>query len=98
MTTVGLKVLKNKLSQYIRLAANGETVLVTDRGKVVAEINPAQPVQDRYIDHPVLALGVREGWVTPAENPGGTPPPARPVPGITFEQLMADLARDRADR
>ena len=31
MLTVGLKVLKNKLSEYVRLAAAGETVLVTDR-------------------------------------------------------------------
>jgi prevent-host-death family protein len=38
MQTVGIKALKNKLSEYIRVAAEGETVLVTDRGKVVAEI------------------------------------------------------------
>ena len=38
MRTVGLKILKNKLSEYIRLVATGETVLVTDRDKVVAEL------------------------------------------------------------
>lgn len=31
MRSVGLKILKNKLSEYVRLAASGETVLVTDR-------------------------------------------------------------------
>ena len=31
MRSIGLKVLKNKLSEYVRLAASGETVLVTDR-------------------------------------------------------------------
>jgi len=31
MRAVDLKVLKNKLSEYVRLAAGGETVLVTDR-------------------------------------------------------------------
>ena len=40
MRSVGLKVLKNKLSEYVRLAASGETVLVTDRDRVVAEIVP----------------------------------------------------------
>jgi len=40
MRSVGLKVLKNKLSEYVRLAAGGETVLVTDRDRVVAEIVP----------------------------------------------------------
>jgi antitoxin (DNA-binding transcriptional repressor) of toxin-antitoxin stability system len=36
MRTVGIKVLKNKLSEYVRLAAAGETVQVTDRDRVVA--------------------------------------------------------------
>lgn len=40
MRSVGLKVLKNKLSEYVRIAAGGETVLVTDRDRVVAEIVP----------------------------------------------------------
>jgi antitoxin (DNA-binding transcriptional repressor) of toxin-antitoxin stability system len=40
MRSVGLKLLKNKLSEYVRLAAGGETVLVTDRDRVVAEIGP----------------------------------------------------------
>ena len=40
MRTVGLRILKNKLSEYIRLVATGETVLVTDRDKVVAELRP----------------------------------------------------------
>ena len=43
MRSVGLKILKNKLSEYIRLASAGETVLVTDRDRVVAEIVPPQP-------------------------------------------------------
>ena len=45
MRAVGLKVLKNKLSEYVRLAAAGETVLVTDRDRVVAELGP--PVEGR---------------------------------------------------
>jgi antitoxin (DNA-binding transcriptional repressor) of toxin-antitoxin stability system len=40
MRAVGLKVLKNKLSEYVRLARGGETILVTDRDQVVAELVP----------------------------------------------------------
>ena len=40
MRTVDLRVLNSKLREYIRLAASGETVLVTDRGRAVAEIVP----------------------------------------------------------
>ena len=50
MRAVGLKVLKNKLSEYVRLAAGGEVVLVTDRDRVVAELGP--PGAERS---PVLA-------------------------------------------
>jgi prevent-host-death family protein len=98
MTKVGLKTLKNKLSEYVRRAAAGETVVVTDRGRPIAEISPPRPVPDRYKDHPVLAHGIREGWITPAENPAEPLPPGKPVPGLTFEKLMEDLARDREDR
>jgi len=31
MRTVGLKTLKNKLSEYVRLVAAGEMIVVTDR-------------------------------------------------------------------
>ena len=98
MRMIGLKLLKNKLSEYVRLAASGETIVVTDRGHPVAELVAPRQASDRYKDHPVLARGVREGWITPARNPGGEPPAPKPVPAITFERLMADLARDRADR
>jgi antitoxin (DNA-binding transcriptional repressor) of toxin-antitoxin stability system len=43
MRSVGLKTLNNKLREYVRLTAGGETVLVTDRDRVVAEIGPPQP-------------------------------------------------------
>lgn len=42
MHKVGLKTLKNKLSEYVRLAAAGETVVITDRGRAVAEIVSSQ--------------------------------------------------------
>jgi prevent-host-death family protein len=98
MQKVGLKILKNKLSEYVRIAAAGETVLITDRDRVVAELVPPRLVPDRYKDHPVLARGIREGWITPAPNPDGPLPTPKPVSGLTFERLMADLARDREDR
>ena len=43
MRAVGIKVLKDKLSEYVRLAAAGESVLVTDRDRVVAQLGPPPP-------------------------------------------------------
>ena len=40
MRSVGTKVLNSRLSEYVRLAASGETTLVTDRDRVVAELEP----------------------------------------------------------
>ena len=38
MKVVGIKQLKVRLSEYVRLAKAGETVLVTERDEVVAEL------------------------------------------------------------
>ena len=94
MRTVGLKTLKNKLSEYVRLAAAGETVVVTDRGRTVAEIVPPR----KQTGESFVERGVREGWLTPAKRPFAPLPPRKPIPGYTLEQLLADLDRDREDR
>jgi len=97
MRSVGLKVLKNKLSEYIRLAASGESVLVTDRNRVVAEIVPPQPGHRLDLTkEDILTRGIREGWIKPATIPPGKPPPRKPV--MSFEELMRDLDESRADR
>jgi prevent-host-death family protein len=94
MRSVGIKVLKNKLSEYVRLAANGETVLVTDRARVVAELVP--PRAEVNDVNPRWAEAVRQGYITPAKNPGGPIPKGIGI--MTLAELMEDLDRDRADR
>jgi prevent-host-death family protein len=93
MRTVGLKTLKNKLSEYVRLVAAGETIVVTDRKRVVAEIVPPRTGLT-----PFAKQGMREGWLRPARICDGTPPPRKPLKGLSLEELMADLHRDREDR
>ncbi|HWD60358.1 MAG TPA: type II toxin-antitoxin system prevent-host-death family antitoxin [Stellaceae bacterium] len=96
MRTVGLKVLKNKLSEYVRIAAAGETVVVTDRNRVVAELVPPHPKRP-LSDDAFVAQGVREGWLTPAKAPHGPLPPRR-APLVKFEDLMREIEEDREDR
>ncbi|MGH7334351.1 MAG: type II toxin-antitoxin system Phd/YefM family antitoxin [Candidatus Rokuibacteriota bacterium] len=95
MRAVGLKVLKNKLSEYVRLAAGGETVLVTDRDRVVAELVPPREGRSALIADALLAEAVRKGWMTPAVLPPGGVPPRKPV--MSFEQLMREIDLDRTD-
>jgi antitoxin (DNA-binding transcriptional repressor) of toxin-antitoxin stability system len=96
MRSVGLKVLKNRLSEFVRLAAAGETVLVTDRTRVVAELVPPQPGRDALSDDELVAQGVREGWLTPARAVGPPLPSRRPV--TSWRELEQELRQDREDR
>jgi antitoxin (DNA-binding transcriptional repressor) of toxin-antitoxin stability system len=91
-----LKTLKNKLSEYVRLVANGETVLVTDRDRVVAELGPPRATRSPIAADALLADAVRHGWITPAPLRPPGPPPRAPV--LAFSELLDQLATDRADR
>lgn len=96
MRTVGIKALKNDLSQYIRAVTAGETVLVTDRNRVVAELVP--PAAGRTVTpaDAMLADAVRQGWVTPPPLAASGIPPRRPV--ASFADVMDELADDRGSR
>ena len=96
MRAVGLKILKNRLSEYVRLAESGETVLITDRERVVAEIGPPREGRAETFRDAVLADAVRNGWLVPAMGAVDELVPRRPV--ATFERLLAELEADRADR
>jgi antitoxin (DNA-binding transcriptional repressor) of toxin-antitoxin stability system len=96
MRAVGLKTLKNQLSEYVRLAAAGETVLVTDRDQVVAQLGPPEAVRSRAVGDALLADAVRQGLVTPAALPPGLPPERRPV--ARRDDILRELAADREER
>jgi antitoxin (DNA-binding transcriptional repressor) of toxin-antitoxin stability system len=96
MRSVGLKTLKNKLSEYVRLAAGGETVLVTDRDRVVAEIGPPGPTRSPLLSDALLLDALRQGWITPPVSVGREPPARKPI--MRIDELLSHLQRDRADR
>jgi antitoxin (DNA-binding transcriptional repressor) of toxin-antitoxin stability system len=96
MRVVGIKVLKNRLSEYLKLVGEGETVLITDRDRVVAELR-APDGRGPQVADAVLAGLVREGLMTPAAAPGG----AAPVAGkadMTLEQILRALDDQRLTR
>lgn len=95
MRAVGIKVLKNKLSQYVRVAAGGETVLVTDRDRVVAELGPPRPGRAERLVDAQLAEAVRSGWMAPRQR-SGAPPPRKPV--APLDEILTGLEGDRAER
>lgn len=97
MRAVGIKELKDRVSEYVRLAAGGERVLVTDRDRVVAELGPPVAGRPEWADDARLADLVRRGQLTPPILVPDSPPPAAPRVQPLAE-ILAGLARDRADR
>lgn len=86
-----------QLSEYVRAAAAGETVLVTDCGAVVAElVSPrvradASPIEQRLGDL------MRQGLLAPAKvAPHARLPRRKPVAKIT--DLLRELDLSRAER
>lgn len=96
MRSVGIKVLKNRLSEYVRIAEGGETVLVTDRDRVVAELGPPRAERSPLVADAVLAEAVRSGWITPPATGPDQAPPRRPVAPLA--RLLRELADDRDAR
>ena len=65
MQTVGLRELKNRLSQYIRRVRDGQLVIVTDRGQVVAELRPPGQIPAGTKIDPAVARLVNRGLLVP---------------------------------
>jgi len=96
MRSVGVKVLKNRLSEYIRIAAQGETVYVTNRDRVVIELRPPAEGPGWPIADAALARMIRDGIVTPPRHPPHRP--ARAPAVAPLKVILEELEADRADR
>ncbi len=98
MKTVGIRELKNRLSEYIRQAKSGEGVLVTDRGQVVAELTPpGHGAADVSVPAGLLALARRQLLVigAPADRTLYPALPRRRRRKRTGAQLLRDERGDR---
>lgn len=96
MRAVDLRELESRLSEYVRLAAAGERVLVEDQGRVVAELTAPRPDLAAATANRVLADLVDQGLAVPPSTAAAAPP--RTQRQLPLAQLLADLDHDRADR
>jgi prevent-host-death family protein len=100
MKVVGIKQLKARLSEYIRLAKAGETVLVTERDEVVAELHPARrqaPLGDQ-LEERLEALAAA-GEITRAAQPKGSwtwQCRGLGLPSGTAQALLDELRSERS--
>jgi len=59
MATVGARELKTRLGRYLKLVREGATLIVTDRGRPIAELRPIPPPLDdeQTVIEELIALG-----------------------------------------
>lgn len=94
MRAVGIRELKNRLSEYLRAVRGGERVLVTDRGRVVAELGPPG-LAPQDVEYPGLLDLVRRGVARPgAANDASLYPP---MPSLGPEGESARLLAEERD-
>jgi hypothetical protein len=95
--TVGVKELKNKLSEYLRDARGGTRVLVADRGTVVAALQEPGLLFPDSVD-PTLAAWVDSGAVSfPTAEKAPLPESPVHLPEGTALALLDALRDERAE-
>lgn len=87
MTTVAVRELKNRLSEYLRKVKAGERVVITERGRAVAIISAAQTVVDEGIEAMIRERAAR--WA------GGKPLGAKRPPKIKGPSVAEAVIEDR---
>lgn len=93
MHAIGIRELKNRLTRYLALVREGERIVVTDRGKPVAILGPAEGYDGRKPSraHRLAALA-RRGLIT---LPQGSADLRTPPVTIRGEPISRTLIRDR---
>lgn len=92
MTTVGVRELKSHLAEWLRAVREGSTVVVTDRGRAIAEIRPIAVSDDTPAARRAAAR--TRGWIGSGE---GVLAPARPLP-YAGPSLASAVTQDRDER
>lgn len=96
MITVGIRELKDRLSQYLRMVRRGEEILVTDRGEVVAELR--QPTgAGGSTEYPGLVRHARAGRARlgAPNSPALYPPMSPGAPSGTSARLLDAERKER---
>jgi prevent-host-death family protein len=92
MLSAGIKDLKNNLSRYLSLVKQGEEILITERGRIIARI-----IQERSKGIPIteaLRPLVDRGLVTlPSQRLDRDIPDPIEVPGKPLSQIVIEDRR-----
>ena len=86
MKTVGVRTLKNRLSEYLRMVQAGESLAVTKRGVVVARLVPPDVRGETAEEEPHRMPLAGEARLGKPNRPELYPPP----PGLLSEEAIQE--------
>ena len=86
---VGIRELKAHLSDYVKWAASGHVITITDHGRPTARLVGPDAISTERVPESLL-IGVAEGWISPARSRRPLRPIDRVASLMTIEQLLAD--------
>jgi prevent-host-death family protein len=89
MNTVGIRELKANLSRHLKRVRSGARLVVTERGRAIASIQPIETHRDVDWAHALVAAG-RAQWS--GGKPEGATPPA---PIQRGKSVSAAVVEDR---
>lgn len=99
MKAIGVRELKAQLSRYLRDVQAGETVLVTDRGRVIAELRSpsATPAPESELDRKLRRMAERGSLRIGASHDPSLyrTPPIPPSPEGTAQRLIDEEREER---
>ena len=97
MRAVARRTLEDQLDEYLHLVQEGETILVTEHDRVIAELVPPREIHGLPATNPALDEALHRGWITPPTL-AREPAPPLPAPVAPLEDILRELDEDRADR
>ena len=87
MSSVGVRDLRDNLSEYLRRVREGELLVITDRGKPIGEMGPAGGGRNAERARALVRRGVA-GWS--GGKPKGLRRAPRPLGGLVSDAVIED--------
>jgi antitoxin (DNA-binding transcriptional repressor) of toxin-antitoxin stability system len=97
MVRVGVRDLKNQLSLYLQFVKNGESVVVTEHDKVIAEISTPRYPHESKVESEFQRLSQAGVIILAKRNKSCVPLPETAVPGEkidwfkTYDEVREDV-------
>lgn len=91
---VSIRDMKNRLSKYLKLVRTGKEVVITDRGKPVAQLTLVKPAAEN--EEEVIARINALPWVRPGRG-GKIKGAKHPIPWKPGDKLASDIVLEDRD-